>query len=222
MHTYDTPGPVTAVTDIPAAAIRFIAADRPDTTVDVRPADASKSRDVKAAEQTAVGYRDGVLRIAAAPARNRVLGNSGSIEVTVQLPAGSRVQVKAASEQVRGVGRLGDVTVDAAAATVKIDEAAAARITVQDGDVTVGRLAGDAQVSTGRGDITITEAVSGTVELTAQSGSITVGAAAGVPAALDAGTTHGRIRNALTNTGGTPGLTIHATTSHGDITATSQ
>jgi hypothetical protein len=31
----------------------------------------------------------------------------------------------------------------------------------------------------------------------------------------------GRIRNALTNTGGTAGLTIHATTTVGDVTARS-
>ena len=220
MYSYDTPAPVTAVADIPAAAIRFIAAGRAGTTVDVRPADASSSRDIKAAEQVQVGYADGVLRIQATPAKNRVLGNSGSAEVTVQLPAGSAVQAKTAGGQVRGVGRLGDVTVDAARATVKIDEAATARITVADGNVTIGRLAGDAQISTQRGDITITEAAAGSLGLTAQSGSITAGAAAGVSAALDASTTLGRIHNALASTG-TPALTIHATTSHGDITARS-
>jgi len=31
----------------------------------------------------------------------------------------------------------------------------------------------------------------------------------------------GRVRNALRNTGGTPGLNIHATTTVGDITASS-
>ena len=39
--------------------------------------------------------------------------------------------------------------------------------------------------------------------------------------ALDAGTTVGRIRNALRNTDGTPGLNIRATTTVGDITARS-
>jgi DUF4097 and DUF4098 domain-containing protein YvlB len=221
MYSYDTPAPVTAIAGIPAGTIRFIAADRTDATVEVRPADASKSRDVKAAEQIQVSYGDGVLQVQAA-AKNRVLGNSGSVEVTVQLPAGSKVQAKAASGEVRGVGRLGEVIVDAAQAAVKIDEAAAARVTVQEGNVTVGRLAGDAQVSIHRGDITVTEAAAGTVELRTQDGSITVGAAAGVSAALDADTTLGRIHNALTNTGGTPALTIHATTARGDITARSQ
>ncbi|NUW37853.1 hypothetical protein HTZ77_41615, partial [Nonomuraea sp. SMC257] len=41
-----------------------------------------------------------------------------------------------------------------------------------------------------------------------------------VSAALDAGTTHGRITNALRNDGSAE-LDIHATTSSGDITARS-
>ena len=57
--------------------------------------------------------------------------------------------------------------------------------------------------------------------LRTETGAITIGAAAGASAALDAGTTMGRIRNALMNTGGTPELTIHATTTVGDITARS-
>src|SRR5215469_14096512 len=109
MQKYDTPAPIAAVLDIPAGRVQFIAADRADTTVEVRPADASKSRDVKLAEQTTVEYGDGVLRVKATPKRE-YLGSSGAVEVTVQLPAGSRVEAKAASTEFRTVGRLGDVT----------------------------------------------------------------------------------------------------------------
>jgi hypothetical protein len=62
--------------------------------------------------------------------------------------------------------------------------------------------------------------VRGTVVLRTQSGDISVAAAAGVSAALDAGTGYGRISNALKNDG-TAELDIRATTSHGDITARS-
>ncbi|WP_328925376.1 DUF4097 domain-containing protein [Streptomyces sp. NBC_00190] len=223
MLKFDTAAPVAAVLDIPAGRIRFIAADRADTTVEVLPADASKGRDVKAAEQIEVVYADGVLRIAAPAAKNRILGNSGSVEVTVQLPAGSRVEAKAASAELRGVGRLGDVTFEAAQATVKLDETDSARLTLQAGDITVGRLGGPAQISTQKGDLRITEAVRGTVELRTEAGEISVGAARGVSASLDAGTSYGRIHNALHNTdGAAAGLNIHATTAYGDITARSR
>ncbi|WP_182887993.1 DUF4097 family beta strand repeat-containing protein [Microbispora sp. H10885] len=222
MQKFDTPIPVTAVLDVPAGRIRFIAADRADTAVEVLPANASKSRDVTAAEQTEVVYGDGVLRIKAPEAKNQILGPSGSVEVTVQLPAGSRIEAKAALADFRGVGRLGDVVVESAQGSVKLDEAASARLTLQSGDVSVGRLGGPAEISTLKGDLHITEAVSGTVTLRTEAGEISVGAARGVSAALDAGTTYGRIHNALRNTDGADAaLTIHATTAHGDITARS-
>ena len=69
MQQFDTPAPISAVLDIPAGRVQFIAADRADTTVEVRPANAAKRRDVRVAEQTTVDYRDGVLRIDAPATR---------------------------------------------------------------------------------------------------------------------------------------------------------
>ncbi|MFI7142820.1 DUF4097 family beta strand repeat-containing protein [Streptomyces massasporeus] len=222
MQRFDSPAPVSAVLDIPAGHIRLIAADRTDTTVEVLPADPAKSRDVKAAQQIEVAHRDGVLRIEAPAAKNRILGHSGSVEVTVRLPAGSRVQAKGAATDLRGVGRLGDVVFDAAQGTVKLDETGSARLTLLAGDITVGRLGGPAEISTQKGDLRIAEAVSGAVALRTGQGDITVAAAHGVSAALDAGTGHGRIHNTLKNAdGGAAGLTLHATTAQGDITARS-
>ncbi|WP_061299728.1 DUF4097 family beta strand repeat-containing protein [Herbidospora cretacea] len=220
MRKFDTPGPVSAVLDIPAGQIRFIAADRADTTVEVRPADASRNRDVKAAAETQVAYADGVLRIETPAAASKVLGPSGSIEVTVQLPAGSRVEARAALAEFRGVGRLGDVSIEAAQGTVKLDETAGARLTLQAGDISVGRLGGAARLTTQKGDLSVTEAMGGALTLRTEAGDISVCAAAGVSASLDAGTGSGRIHNALTNAGA-PALTIHATTAYGDISARS-
>ena len=220
MQKFDTPAPISAVLDIPAGRVQFIAADRADTTVEVRPADSAKNRDTRTAERTEVVYADGVLRITAQAPDNKLLGPSGSLEITVQLPAGSRVEATAAGAELRGVGRLGDVAFEGAYRQIKIDEATSVRLTAVDGDVEVGRLGGPAEISTARGDIRIAEAVRGTVVLRTESGDITVGAAAGVSATLDAGTSHGRISNALKNDG-TAELDIRATTSDGDITARS-
>ncbi|MFI6846908.1 DUF4097 domain-containing protein [Kitasatospora sp. NBC_00085] len=222
MQKFATTAPIAAVLDIPAGHIRLIAADRADTTVEVLPANAAKGRDVNAAEQITVDYTAGVLRIAAPAAKNRILGNSGAVEITVQLPAGSRVEAKAASAELRGVGRLGDVTFDGAQGTVKLDETANATLTLQAGDITIGRLGGTAHLTTQKGDLHITEATHGTVELRTQAGDITIGAARATTASLDAGTAHGRINNALKNTDNdTAELAILATTSYGDITARS-
>ncbi|MFJ1928826.1 MULTISPECIES: DUF4097 family beta strand repeat-containing protein [unclassified Streptomyces] len=222
MQKFNTPAAVSAVLDIPAGRIRLIAADRADTTVEVLPADASKGRDVQAAERITVEYDEGVLRIAAAPPKNRILGSSGSVEVTVQLPADSSVEANAAAAEFRGVGRLGDVAFEGAQGSVKLDQVAGARISLLAGDISVGHLGGPAEISTQKGDLRITEAVRGTVVLRTLSGDVSVGAARGVSASLDAGTGYGRIENALKNTeGADAGLNIRATTTQGDIVARS-
>lgn len=221
LQKFDTTGPIAAVLDISAGRVQVIAADRADATVEILPADASKSRDAKAAEQTTVEYRDGVVRVVT-PAGNQLLGPSGMIEVTVQVPSGSRVEAKAAAAEFRGVGRLGDVAFEGAHGSIKIDEAESVRLTALAGDVSVGRLNGPAEIRTSKGDITIAEAVQGAVVLTTQAGNVSVTAVAEASATLDAGTSYGRVQNALKNAKGAGAeLNISATTSYGDIEARS-
>ena len=217
MPTFNTPEPISAVLDIPAGRIQFVAADRADTVVEVLPADPSKSRDVKVAEETKIAYADGVLRIVAT-AKNQYFGPSGSLAVTVELPAGSQVEVKVASSELLATGRFGDFTVESAHGAINLDDVASARVKTSAGDVTIGRLNGPAEIRTSKGDIRIAEAVRGDVVLRTDVGDVEIGAAAGVSASLDAGTATGRIQNSLSNTEGAQ-LTIHATTSVGDIVA---
>lgn len=222
MQQFDTPTPITAVVSVPAGRIQVIAADRTGTTVEVLPAKTSKSRDVKAAERTTVEFDGGVLRVSTTLEGNQILGPSGSVEVTVQVPSGSNIEVKSAGAEFRGVGRFGEVDCDGVYGAVKIDEASNVRLAALGGEVTVGRLTGPGEISTQNGDIRIAEATAGTLVLSTQMGDVTVDAAPGVSATLDAGTGHGRVNNALKNTEGTTaGLAIRATTGHGDITARS-
>jgi hypothetical protein len=220
MPTFATTDPITAVLDVPAGRIQFIAADRADATVEIRPADTGRKRDRALAEQATIDYTDGTLRIQA-PTRNQYLGPSGAIEVTVQLPTGSRIEAKTASAEFRGVGRLGDVRYDSKHGPIKIDEAATMQLTTLAGDVTVGRLAGAARISTSKGDIRIDEAVRGTLTLRTDAGDVSVGAAPGVSAEFRGGTRYGRIHDALHNDGSIA-LSIDATTSYGNITGRSR
>ena len=219
MSTFTTPEPISAVLNIPAGSITFVAADQAETAVEVRPANAAKSRDVKAAEATKVEYADGVLRVEVV-AKNQYFGPSGAVAVTVQLPAGSRAEVKTASVELGATGPLGDVVVEGAQGPIDLQDVASARIASSASDVSIGRLNGPAEIRTSKGDIRIAEAVRGDLVLRTDVGEIEVGAAAGVSAALDAGTATGRIDNALKNSGAAE-LTIHATTSVGDIVARS-
>ena len=221
MPTYNTPEPISAVLNIPAGRIQLVAADRADTTVEVLPVDPTKSRDVKAVERTTVEFADGVLRIAVVT-KNEYFGPSGAVAVTVQLPAGSQAEVKAASADLRATGRLGDVVIESAQGPIDLDDVASARIKSSASDVSVGRLNGPADIRTSKGDIRIAEAVRGAVVLRTDVGEVEIVAAARVSATLDAGTATGRINNALKNSEGAGAeLTIRATTSVGDIVARS-
>ncbi|MCZ0980661.1 DUF4097 family beta strand repeat-containing protein [Streptomyces diastatochromogenes] len=220
MQNFATPAAIVATLSVPAGRIRLIATDRTDTTVEVLPADPSSSRDKKTAEHTEVTYTDGVLSIEVPKSKGSVLGGAGSIQVTVQLPTGSRVQAQAAAAELTAVGRFGDIDFQGAYREIKIDEAARLHLTATDGDIEVSRLTGPARITTARGDIRIVEALTGTVALTTQKGDISIAAATGVSASLDASTAYGRVGNSLQNNG-TPALTIQATTAYGDITARS-
>ncbi|GAA4216953.1 DUF4097 family beta strand repeat-containing protein [Actinocatenispora rupis] len=141
--------------------------------------------------------------------------------MTVELPTASGIRIEAASVELRAEGWFGDVAVDSEHGDFSVDEAASARLATVGGNVAVGRLAGPGEIRTSKGDITVTEAVRGTVRLRTDTGDMTVGAAAGTLASLNAGTSHGRIRNQLTAVGSGEPLALHATTSSGGITARS-
>ncbi|WP_037577790.1 DUF4097 family beta strand repeat-containing protein [Phaeacidiphilus oryzae] len=225
MYAFEITAPITAVLSVPAGRIRITAdAERSAATVEVRPSDRGRARDVKSAEQTEVGYDEagGLLRVVLPAAANRLLSHTGSVEVALRLPAGSAVEAKAAAAEFRSTGRLGDLAVEGAQGPVQVAEAASARIRLASGDIEVGRLGGPAELSTRQGSIRIGEAVDGELVLSTQQGDITVTVAPEASATLDARTSQGRIGNSLRNTeGAAAGLTIRATTVQGDITARS-
>src|SRR6266545_1640421 len=93
MPTFDTPQPVSARLSLGfvVANVRVTASDRTDTTVDVQPMDASSKADVKVAEQTRIEYADGRLEVRA-PKLSTLFGRTGSVDVTITLPSGSRLR----------------------------------------------------------------------------------------------------------------------------------
>lgn len=156
MPTFDTPQPITASVEIAAGAVRFVATDRTDTVVEVRPRDESRQHDVKAAEQVRVDFSNGTLAVAS----NRAFSfpRRGSVIVDVALPSGSRLQASVASASVTADGEYadcklasasGDLVLEAAWGKVKVDTAS--------GDVTVARAMDSASVSTASGDVTVGE-----------------------------------------------------------------
>jgi DUF4097 and DUF4098 domain-containing protein YvlB len=178
MPTFDTPEPIIAVIDIVAGHLWINASDRTDTTVDVRPTDATEDGDVQAAEQTQVEYAGGRLTVTTPKSRLRsLLGRPPSIDVTVELPTGSRVEAKAAAE-IRSSGHLGPSTFDSAAGAVRLEETGRLKLRTGAGDVSVARSAGPADVRTSSGKVWIGE-IDGAAVVKTANGDITLGQVTG-------------------------------------------
>ncbi|MFF6862985.1 DUF4097 family beta strand repeat-containing protein [Streptomyces ardesiacus] len=176
MPSFDTPQPIAVTAHVGAGSIRFTAGERPDTVVQVRPGDPGRDKDVRAAEQTEVSYASGVLTISTK--ERRFVGPTGAVDVTVELPAGSRVDTDGAWTQVLGEGRLGEVRVKTSGGDVRLDTAGPLRVTASHGSVTVDRVDGPAEITTSSGSVRV-GVIEGAAELKNSHGSTTVGAALG-------------------------------------------
>jgi hypothetical protein len=176
MPSFDTPGPISVIAHVGAGSIRFTAGDRLDTVVEVRPRDPKRDKDVRAAEQTEVTYASGALTVRTK--ERRLVGPTGTVDVTVGLPAGSRVDATGAWTGVLGEGRLGEVRVKASGGDVRLDTTGPLRLTASHGSITVDRVEGTAEITTSSGSLRV-GTVDGSAVLKNSHGTTTVGAATG-------------------------------------------
>ena len=127
-------------------------------TVEVQPSDPSNGEDRKAAEQTVVEYVNGHLHVKAPKLRSWLPGHTGgSVDVTVELPAGSNVHGGGQLADFHTDGRLGETRITIGLGRIRVDEAAALNVKSGTGDITVGRVTGDAEVTAGSGEVRLRE-----------------------------------------------------------------
>jgi hypothetical protein len=197
MAAFETPRPVTATLELPFGDARIVASERDSTVVDVRPGDASNEEDVKAAVVTRVELADDRLLVKAPKPRGWLSRDrGGSVDVTIELPAGSHLRAALGWGDLRSDGPLGDCRVKSGLGLVLLDEVAGLRVKSGAGDVSVERATGHAEVTAGSGDIRLGElgggavirnsnggtsvgAVAGDLQVKAANGDIAVGAARG-------------------------------------------
>ncbi|GHA42197.1 hypothetical protein GCM10010372_47750 [Streptomyces tauricus] len=177
MPSFDTPEPIAVAFRVDAGTVRLIASERSDTVVDVLARDPEKNADIKAVDQTRVTYAGGTLTVAA-PKTRYPLGRTGSVDVVVELPAGSRVEVDGSWTEVRGEGRLGEVRVKTSSGDVHLDVTGPLQLTASHGSVTVGHVQGLAEITTSSGSLRV-GTVDGNAVLKNSHGATTVGAVVG-------------------------------------------
>ncbi len=159
MPTFDTPEPISVTVELGVGDIRIVARDRTDTTVEVRPGDETKKSDVAAAQQTRVEYASGRLLIKGPPKgwRQYSFRSGGeSIDVQIDLPAGSQIRGEAGVASLRCTGRIGECHFKTGVGEIHVDQAGdPVELKTGAGSISVGRAAGRADVTTGSGAVRI-------------------------------------------------------------------
>jgi hypothetical protein len=142
MPTFATPGPVTGTVEVAGAQVRVTASDRTDTTVQVEPLDPASRKDVTVADKTKVDFANGQLTV-----KTMVPGEkNGSVAITIDLPAGSRLIAHLAYSGVHVDGSVGNCELQMASGRVQLDRVGALRANISAGEVEVGHIAGRADI----------------------------------------------------------------------------
>jgi DUF4097 and DUF4098 domain-containing protein YvlB len=164
MPTFDTPEPISAAIDLAMGDVRISVGDRGATVVEVQPSDASNAEDLKAAELTRVEYANGHLLVKAPKLRSWLSRSAGgSIDVTIELPAGSHVNATVAMGDVDGDGQLGDCRIKTGLGRIRLDRAGTLNLRSGAGDIVVDRVTGHAEVTAGSGDVRLGQLDAGAV-----------------------------------------------------------
>lgn len=155
--TFQTPQPIAVVVDVSVHGdIWIVARDRPETEVTVQPRKAKRSLDVRMAEQTTVDYSDGRLQVRLHPGfRHSWFSDGGAVEITVEVPIGSSLELKSAMGDLRCEGEFGTADVKTDVGHIRIDHCGELRAHTDMGDVAVERVTGRARIKTGSGKIRI-------------------------------------------------------------------
>ena len=207
MPSFATPEAITLDIDVVAGGVLIAASDRDDTVVEVGPADPDNTKDVAAAEGTAVDFAGGRLTVKT-PRSRGIFGKAGTVDVVVRLPTGSHVVAHGGLADFRAEGTLGECRFKTSAGHIRLQDTAALKAATSHGDVAVEQVTGRAELSTGSGELRVDRLdgsgtvknsngatrigeVTGDVRVGAANGDIFVGRAGGD---VHAKTANGRIR----------------------------
>src|SRR5690242_4682227 len=158
MPTFTTPGPVAATVEVAGARVRVTASDRTDTVVLVEPINEASRSDVKVASKTKVDFAGGQLSVETTTPGDK----SGSVAITIDLPASSSLAADLAYSRVEVDGPVGQCELRLASGQVQLDAIDALQASIASGEVVIGHIAGRANIDGGAFTMRIGE-VKGTV-----------------------------------------------------------
>ncbi len=158
MPSYQTPESISVRLELGVGRVRIAASDRTETAVTVSPSNEADESDVEAAQQVRVDYANGTLRVAGPKARNFDFSRkTRSVDVTIELPSGSRVAAQVQVGDFRCTGRLGECSFKTSAGNLILEHTGLLRVETSAGHVTADEIAGNAEISTSSGKVQIGE-----------------------------------------------------------------
>jgi DUF4097 and DUF4098 domain-containing protein YvlB len=211
MPTFETPQPIAITVDLFVGHVEIIASDRTDTVVEVRPSDPAKKEDVRAVQETEVDFAAGNLTVKAPTGWKMYTlpraWHTPSIEVTIEVPTGSRLHGTSNVGRFLVTGELGQCELKSSLGDMQLEKAgplelhtggnitidqvvSRASITTGTGIVRIREIDGSAVVKNSNGETTIRE-IAGDLQVKAANGNITVERPRG---SVTAKTANGNIR----------------------------
>ena len=202
MPTFPTSEPIEVTLELAAGDARITAGERDDTVVEVRPRDPARRADVRAADQARVELADGRLLVRT-QRQGLGLSRSGAVDVTIAVPAGSRLGGHTGVGDLHVEGRLGPCSYKSGAGAIRLGRTGTLKVVAGAGDISVeaadgavvavtgsgaihlGAVAGDAVVKNGNGAATLGD-VAGDVRVSTSNGDVAVDRSGGTVVAKTA------------------------------------
>ncbi|MET4636792.1 DUF4097 family beta strand repeat-containing protein [Mycetocola sp. 2940] len=173
MPTFTTPSPIDLAISLPVGSIDVLAGDRNDTVVTVSPTNPAKAVDRRGAEETRVDFDGQRLTITGPKPRISWIGPTESVDLRVELPAGSRLTAESSVGSLRAVGRLGATRIKASTGAIDVEATGDLWLRAGHGTATVGVADGAVEITADHGQIRI-GTVTGDAALKSSYGSIRI------------------------------------------------
>ena len=161
MPTFETAQPIAVTVEVFLGQVEIIASDRTDTVVEVRPSNAAKKEDVRAAQETEVDFAAGHLTVKG-PGGWKMYTlprawHTPSIDVTIEVPTGSRVHATGNLCRFLATGELGQCELKNSLGDLHLEKAGSLELRTSSGNITVDEVVGRANVTSGNGTVRIGE-----------------------------------------------------------------
>ena len=168
--SFETPGPITLRVEVQRGDVTLTASEVSTTRVRLIPHDGDSDRLTEGFTVQARG--DEVVVLAPKGRENGFgFGRRSSVDVEVELPVGSAIDVKTGSGDVTARGLLARVEAASGSGDLTFEDVDAAELTSGSGDITTRAVRGGVKAKTGSGDLTL-ESVGDDADLVAGSGDI--------------------------------------------------